>query len=326
LNRDKSPNNRHRHDGCGLQRRTELTFNKKSSRNENYEPQNTNSKVRRKIQAQPGNRNNGTRQQQRQNTSLLTKPIRIQGPTHADRGSVVLNPDDTREMLKFGSLLNDNVVQGYLNLLAVKFMGLGVRIVVPSFYPKLLADGWDAVQTWVQESESMDTNWETAPIILVPIFTGSLHYGHWSGLIVDRRIQIGSTGIRVYHDSLPPTRARALRTTLSNTPLIDTTSPWVTATTPEQHYASNACGAWMCCSFAVYLKATLEQTIIARGTSVENAHVTMEMKLENGLSSREWGRFGRQHIHDSFLNGTINLDDRAITGLTVSISAVSTRT
>jgi hypothetical protein len=49
----------------------------------------------------------------------------------------------------------------------------------------------------------------------------------------------------------------------------------------------------------------------------------MKMQL-NGLSSKEWGLSGRQHIHDSFQNGAINLDDPAIAALAVSINAAPT--
>jgi Ulp1 family protease len=114
-------------------------------------------------------------------------------------------PADTRHLLTFGTLLNDNIVQGYLNLLASKFdrLGIPVRIVMPQFYPAFLRQGWAGVQRWVKETAFMESNWLTAQIILVPIFTGPIYSGHWSGFTIDRRIPIGPTGIRVYKDSLP---------------------------------------------------------------------------------------------------------------------------
>jgi hypothetical protein len=70
---------------------------------------------------------------------LLSEPILIPGPVVPDRGAIVVAPSDTRGLLTFGSLLNDNVVLGYLNLLVVKFNGLGipVRMVMPQFYRTL---------------------------------------------------------------------------------------------------------------------------------------------------------------------------------------------
>jgi Ulp1 family protease len=149
---------------------------------------------------------------------------------YQERGSIILAPSDTRRLLTFGSLLNDHVVLGYLNLLAVKLkrLGIPVRIVAPQFYPTLLEQGWTKVQRWVKEIGFMETNWLTSPIILVPIFTGSIYSGHWSGYTVDRSIPIGPTGIRVYKDSLSSKFAsNALKASLSSTPLVQDTSIWV---------------------------------------------------------------------------------------------------
>jgi hypothetical protein len=136
---------------------------------------------------------------------LLSEPIRIPGPVDPQRDCCIVAPADTRPLLTFGTLLTDNIVQGYMNLLAVKFnrLGIPVRIVMPQFYPTFLREGWTRVQRWVKETGFMESNWQTAQIILVPIFTGSIYSGHWSGFTIDRRIPIGPTGIRVYKDSLP---------------------------------------------------------------------------------------------------------------------------
>ncbi len=107
---------------------------------------------------------------------LLSEPIRIPGPVDPQRGYCVVAPADTRHLLTFGTLLNDNIVQGYLNLLASKFdrLGIPVRIVMPQFYPAFLRQGWAGVQRWVKETAFMESNWLTAQIILVPIFTGPI--------------------------------------------------------------------------------------------------------------------------------------------------------
>jgi Ulp1 family protease len=223
-------------------------------------------------------------------------------------------------------MLNDNIVQGYLNLLAIKFNGLGisVRIVMPQFYPTFLREGWTSVQRWVKQTGFMDSNWLTAEIILVPIFTGSMFSGHWSGLTIDRRIPIGPTGIRVYTDSLPSQFAsNDLKARLMTTPLVQDTSTWITAETPVQATGSNDCTVWMCCGFTAYLNAVKQETLLPRGTTYDGGQVGMIMQL-NGLSSKDWGLAGRQHIHDSFRNGAINLEDPAIAALAVSIYATPT--
>ena len=257
---------------------------------------------------------------------LLSEPIRIPGPVDPQRGYCVVAPADTRHLLTFGTLLNDNIVQGYLNLLAAKFdrLGVPVRIVMPQFYPAFLRHGWVGVQRWVKETAFMESNWLTAQIILVPIFTGSIYSGHWSGFTIDRRIPIGPTGIRVYQDSLPSqVSADDLKDRLSRTPLVQDTSIWITANTPVQATGSNDCAVCMCCSFTAYLNAVQQETLLQRGTGDDGGRIGMTMRL-NGLSLKDLGLSGRQHIHYSFRNGTINLDDPAIAALAVSIHATPT--
>jgi hypothetical protein len=54
----------------------------------------------------------------------------------------------------------------------------------------------------------------------------------------------------------------------------------------------------MCCGFTAYLNATVKETHLAPGTAADNeGQVVVTMQL-NGLSSKEWGLSGRQHIHD----------------------------
>ena len=77
----------------------------------------------------------------------------------------------------------------------------------------------------------------------------------------------------------------------------------------------------MCCGFTAYLKAAYEKTLLgAHETSTDvSGQVAVKMQL-NGLSTREWGLSGRQHIHNSFQNGAINLDDPAIAALSMRVS------
>ena len=61
------------------------------------------------------------------------------------------------------------------------------------------------VQRWVRETQVMETNWSTAPLILVPIFAGPRGGGHWLGLIIDcgrQQLVGGSRELYVYQDSL----------------------------------------------------------------------------------------------------------------------------
>jgi Ulp1 family protease len=76
------------------------------------------------------------------------------------RGFRVVASAGTRHLLTFGTLLNNNIVQGYLNLLAAKLdkLGIPVRIVMPQFYPAFLRHGWTGVQRWVKETGFMESN------------------------------------------------------------------------------------------------------------------------------------------------------------------------
>jgi hypothetical protein len=77
----------------------------------------------------------------------------------------------------------------------------------------------------------------------------------------------------------------------------------------------------MCCGFTAYLNAVKQETLLQTGTTDDGVGMTMRL---NGLSSKDWGLSGRQHIHDSFRNGAIKLDDPAIAALAVSIHATPT--
>ena len=99
-------------------------------------------------------RNKGHSNNSRSNSSI-EQPIRIPGPsgTVGGRGSVTVLPADTQRMLHFGECLNDNIMQAYLNLLAIaaqKQLGLSVRVVAPQFYPLLMENGWERVRRWVK--------------------------------------------------------------------------------------------------------------------------------------------------------------------------------
>jgi Ulp1 family protease len=102
-------------------------------------------------------------------------------------------------MLQNGSLLNDNVVQGYINLLGSAFgSSHGVRVVNTHFFEILERQGWDRVSMWMRSSEVVESSWDTAPIILVPIFLGHNEFGHWSNLF-----RLGTNlKCTIYDDSL----------------------------------------------------------------------------------------------------------------------------
>jgi hypothetical protein len=75
------------------------------------------------------------------NVVLLSSDFILPGPV-TDRGAVVVKPIDVFKMLLPGSLLNENVVQGYINMLGRAFgPSLGVRVVSTTFHSILCRDG-----------------------------------------------------------------------------------------------------------------------------------------------------------------------------------------
>jgi Ulp1 family protease len=83
----------------------------------------------------------------------LLESVSIPGPNGGIRGTVTLSFSDTATMLDYGEMLNDNIISGYLNLLAKKCKEFGceVRVVSTQFYPAFQQYGWSRVRRWVRE-------------------------------------------------------------------------------------------------------------------------------------------------------------------------------
>jgi Ulp1 family protease len=109
------------------------------------------------------------------------EPLKIPGPISPNRDTVSLTLLDVHKILQNGALLNNQVIHGYMNLLGTTFGGLlGLRVLSTHFYAKISQSrNWNLVNRWVREIGNTGTNWETAPIIAMPIFLGSNSHGHW---------------------------------------------------------------------------------------------------------------------------------------------------
>jgi hypothetical protein len=257
----------------------------------------------------------------------LLEPVTILGPMSTDRGLVVLSFRDTQNMLTSGSMLNDNVVQGYCNLIAQQFgsLGLHVRIVSPQFYPTFRKYGWERVQRWVQATQAVESDWTNAPLILVPTFTGPRDAGHWSGLIVDRIQGRIGTGICVYQDSLTASTALSasnmLKSQFTDTPVLPRNKEvtWITADTPVQARLSNDCAVHMCINFASYIKAVLDGCILSGCSTTSTTSITASTSRLDQISPLEWGKQGRRHLLESFRAGKVDLNHPVITLLEVRL-------
>jgi 3'-5' exonuclease len=255
----------------------------------------------------------------------LLESVSIPGPDGGILGTVTLSFSDTATMLDYGEMLNDNIISGYLNLLAKKCkeFGCDVRVVSTQFYPAFQQHGWSRVRRWVRETGGMASNWESAPLIFLPVFTGPTHSGHWTACVVDRVRLFASGGVVIYQDSLSPTAAQAssksLMTSLSGTPLLkNEATHWITVDAPTQAPGSNACGVHVCGFFAAYASALLNGCLYSEIDSSQATMVFCRMEIV-GLSAKEWGQLGRRHILESLRSRSIDIQDPAIVSVKVRL-------
>jgi hypothetical protein len=257
------------------------------------------------------------------------EPLEIPGPISPNRYTVSLTQLDVHEMLQNGALLDDQVIHGYMNLLGKTFGGsLGLRVVSTHFYAKLAqCRNWDLVNRWEREIGNTDINWETTPIIAIPIFLGPNSHGHWSNLLVDRLASESLPGgLRFYAYSLESARfsSEEVRQALEETPLstASNAATWAVASSPIQSHGGNDCGAWQCIKFAAYMKAALNDCLYEESIDGSSS-VTFE--LRDNMSVREWAVLARRHLLKSLCSGSIDLDDCIVTSIRVTVRVPNCR-
>jgi hypothetical protein len=252
---------------------------------------------------------------------IMVDSITISGPKFPHRGAVIVQPVDSMALFQTGSLINDNVVQGYLNMLAHKAASLDIELhtLAPQFYPVLSSRGWDGVARWLQATRLSESSWETSPLIFLPIFLGPHDSGHWTSLIADRTVLLPS--LLAFSDSLPAGTAalnsNQVARALENTPLFKEGHLWINTDMVEQASGSNDCAVFMLLTFATYLLAVRD----APGRSIKLPQSFTRIQISNcRLTAGEFGRIGRRHIYDSICAGKIELDDEAIRDLKIQFT------
>ena len=240
---------------------------------------------------------------------------------------VTINSADVSDMLRVGALIDDNVVQGYYNLLRQRFSGLGVRVVNTNFFSTLQQNSWNNVARWVKEVEGVESGtWETARTILVPIFSGSNTGGHWSNFLVDRSFQGEATSTRellVCADSLQPDNmSQSLRKELVGTPLCPERPNVEWVVSPRTGQGPNDCAVHSCVKAAAYLKALEKRSLCAYRKDIVKPKVSFS--FSGKLTLEEWGQLGRRHLLNSLCCGKIDMDDFVINETVVSVSLPET--
>jgi len=252
------------------------------------------------------------------NTVVLSDKIRIPGPIVPDRGELSISSLDVFEMLQDGALLNDNMVQGYINLLGSAFgSSHGVRVVNTNFFNTLRCDGWNNVANWMRSSGVVESNWDTAPIILVPIFSGHSESGHWSNLF-----RLGTNlKCTIYDDSLGEPvageNAEKVHQEINRTPLLHDGTHWSIARSPSQSVGGNACGVHTVLKFAALLKALAGANLFVIDQNAPRYTATCQMVGD--MSVAEFEESGRIHMLESLCRGSINLDHPAVASLELRI-------
>jgi hypothetical protein len=110
------------------------------------------------------------------------------------------------------------------------------------------------VNWWVQEIGNTGTNWETAPIIVMPFLLGQNDHGHWSNLLVDHMASESlPKGLQFYGDSFESVHFSSQKVcqALEETPLLTASNAatWAVASSLIQFRGGNNCGAWQCIKF-----------------------------------------------------------------------------
>lgn len=151
----------------------------------------------------------------------------------------------------------------------------------------------------MKEIDSTDTDWHNAPIIAIPIFLGETTNGHWTNLIVDRRVPSlwFPGGLRVYGDSLSTettmAHAEEMHQGIDLSPPLSTATnaaTWSVASSPVQALGGNDCGAWTLVKFAAYMKASSVNALYVESPDIVRSSVSFE--IVGNLSETEWARLG----------------------------------
>jgi Ulp1 family protease len=224
-------------------------------------------------------------------------------------------------------------VNCYLNLLVAeaysKEADVGARRVHDTFFPeahnriiqenKTFENYLEHVQDLADAAALID--WETDKLIFLPIFVGHVSAGHWALLVVDRLYV--KTGIITYFDSLPsfaPRTYATLKKLLAGSPLVKFGSDWYKADVPRQGASTNDCAVWMCMNATAYLRAARARTETRtdENSSMYEYEPKAVVSLVEGMSEKNFGAAGRNHIFESLSEAKVVWDSLACNSIGIS--------
>jgi hypothetical protein len=237
------------------------------------------------------------------------------------KGQLVIEQDSIYRLRNQGTMIHQRVVDGYLYTLTREFYNKGVRCAPGTL---LTVPSWEFYRNF---GSHFATYTKEDKLIFFPIFSGHVHSGHFSLLVVDRITYSG--GLFLYFDSYKqgsPALARRVKDAISST------SMWEEGKSVFQHVqhmpfqarGTNDCGIFTPVLAAEYLEYLRHSGGFNRedDTQLIPAQTTMILaKVECMCDIAQWGRYGRHHIERSIRKGTIDWKDSALHFMKLEIYA-----
>jgi hypothetical protein len=231
--------------------------------------------------------------------------------------------------MRQGEMLGSFVVTAYFKILGRRFYNEGVRVVDDTFMKWLsLEDETYATLTRRYRLSEL----ETARVLLIPIFNGGIQCGHYSLVVIDKITSwpglvsyFGS--LAVLDDSYSSSVFDAMvRKGFITDKMIHQKHIGGGLTGMVQQGAStNDCGAFACCMAAAYINCIIRSGALTKKNddttkpSTTAHQVTTDIQLHHKMmdSSTSWGKFARHHIGDTVKKNAINMDDPALSSISI---------
>jgi hypothetical protein len=211
-----------------------------------------------------------------------------------------------------GKMLDSFVVTAYFKTLGRQYYNDGVRVVDDTFMKWLTIDSSEQMMKRYRLAEI-----DSAKILLIPIFKGSINCGHFSLVVIDRL-----TSILVYYGSFSAIDEAACAEVLECLVRKGFAGKDMVRTSRmiEQGANTNDCGAFTCCMASSHIKAMISFGGFVNAQALQQAVVaTTKVKLTLD-SPTLWGKYARHHVGDALKNRVINMDDPALLSMTVEIT------
>jgi hypothetical protein len=238
-----------------------------------------------------------------------------------------------------GKMLDSFVVTAYFKTLGRQYYADGVRVVDDTFM-KWLEMG-DSREQMMKRYKLAQI--DSAKILLIPIFQGSVNSGHFSLVVVDRL-----TSILAYYGSFSSideavcnkVLERLVRNRFAEKSMaVQKNIAGGPTGMMQQGANTNDCGAFTCCLASAHVKEAMNHRRPSGSSSFLNAP-SRETKQQLQAERNEqavvatttttkvrltmncpilWGKYARHHIGEVLRKGEIDMDDQALSSISVEL-------